>query len=167
MRIVIGFSLVIIVSGLVWLGYHIAQDVTDFTHGVQCVEPGCQKLYAAIKTVYDEGKDLSKSFLTLIVAVFVASITFSEKIIDLKTAGPWAKTAMIICWASLLLAIVACGTGLVYLASMLDQALFVNLPDDRHANTAATLIASSGMLFVIGLIMMLLAGMPAFLRKTA
>jgi hypothetical protein len=148
-----------------WLGDYIYTDAVDFTHSPSCGENGnCGKFFDRTKASYDEGKDLSKSFLTLIVAVFVASITFSEKIIDIKTAGKWAKAAMITCWISLLLAIAACGTGIVYLSSVLAQALWENRAGIHQMEMAVILISVSGLLFGLGLVMMLLAGLPAFLR---
>jgi len=43
---------------------------------------------------YAEVKDLSTAFLTLLTAVFVASITFSEKIVDFNRSGWWAKAIL-------------------------------------------------------------------------
>jgi hypothetical protein len=69
---------------------------------------------AFVKYDYQEAKDLSKAFSTLLTATLVASITFSEKIVDLRTAGWWAKGMMVASWAAVLLAISMCGVGLVY-----------------------------------------------------
>jgi hypothetical protein len=169
MRLAVLIVAAAVVIGLfAWLGWYLVQDVTSFNDTRPCtaVEGGCDGAYKRIKTSYDEGKDLSKAFLTLLVAVFVASITFSEKIIDLKSAGTWERTAMIMCWLSLLLAIAACGTGLVYLASVLAFSLYNSLLAWHQMERAVILIGCSGLLFGVGLVMMLVAGMPAFLKQT-
>src|SRR5262245_31921416 len=44
---------------------------------------------------YSETRDISKAFLTLLTAVFVASITFSEKIVNVSTSGWWPRALMI------------------------------------------------------------------------
>jgi hypothetical protein len=134
MRILISLVLLTVLGLLVMAVLYVRKDVTHFDLSEQCNpnKQDCAKIIAHIKTAYDEGKDLSKAFLTLVVAVFVASITFSEKIIDFKTAGNWTKVAMIACWGSLLLSIVSCGTGIVYLASVLEQILFYGIAPGHH-----------------------------------
>src|SRR5262245_9975746 len=47
---------------------------------------------------YAETKDLAKAFLTLLTAVLVASITFSEKIVNLDRSGWWPRSLMIGSW---------------------------------------------------------------------
>ena len=116
MKLTIIFVLTVaVITAFVCLGRYIVSDVSDLQSSRPCNQDsvGCEVILPMVKTSYDEGKDLSKSFLTLIGAVFVASITFSEKIIDLKTAGPSGRVAMVTCWLSLLLSVAACGTGLV------------------------------------------------------
>lgn len=164
--VIVAAMLVLIL--FVFLGRYIISDVTSTEGITKCNDfpGGCDASYLMVKTSYDEGKDLSKAFLTLLVAVFVASITFSEKIVDLKSAGPWERGTMIACWSSLLLAIAACGTGLVYLASVLAFSLFDSLLASHQMMRAAVLIGSSGLLFGVGLVMMFLAGLPQFLKQT-
>lgn len=123
--------------------------------------------------IYNEGKDLAKSFLTLISAVFVASLTFSEKIINWHSLSKWPKRYMIACWLALLAALVLCGTGLVlfllglgrdypavvsyshpgYYAAIKDGSLFFTI--------GGVYGFASGGLFVLGLVLMLLAGYTA------
>lgn len=54
---------------------------------------------------YVEAKDLAKTFLTLLSAMLVTSITFSEKIVDVHKASKLPLGAMIVCWLFLLCAI--------------------------------------------------------------
>jgi hypothetical protein len=44
---------------------------------------------------YLETKDLCKHFITIIIAVLVFSLTFSEKIIDFKNASTLAKSLLL------------------------------------------------------------------------
>jgi hypothetical protein len=61
--------------------------------------------------------DLGKFFLTILVGVFVASLTFSEKIVNIHSSSWWAKSLLILCWLFLLLSIVCDGVGLVFLTN--------------------------------------------------
>lgn len=124
----------------------------------------CEEIAAAYYAAYAEAKDLGKTFLTLISAVFVASVTFSEKIVDLKTASRTARAAIIICWAFLLLSIMACGTAFVYLALSFNSLKFEDVPPLHQMTTAAIFFGGSGVFFVLGLLMMLLAGVPSLIR---
>jgi hypothetical protein len=58
---------------------------------------------------YSETKDLGKAFLTLISAVLVFSITFSDKVVDFPRAGKRARLALFGGWSCFVLAIVVCG----------------------------------------------------------
>lgn len=74
----------------------------------------CLREYNAdVGLMYQEAKDLAKSFLTLLVTVLAGSLVFSEKIVSWSTAGKLPKTSMLFCWFLLLLSIVACGSGLI------------------------------------------------------
>src|SRR4051812_3975343 len=63
-----------------------------------CIE---EKAKTFLDRDYAEAKDASKAFLTLLVAVFVASLTFSDKIVDLQRSGWWSRGLMVTCWVSL------------------------------------------------------------------
>ncbi len=65
---------------------------------------------------YAEVKDLAKTFLTLLSAALVASITFSEKIVDIHNAKKTPLVAMFGCWLLLMLAIVFTSSGLASMA---------------------------------------------------
>jgi hypothetical protein len=62
---------------------------------------------------YAEAKDLAKSFLTLIAAILVFSITFSEKVVVFQTAGVIRRILLIISWSFFVLAIIGCGVAIV------------------------------------------------------
>jgi hypothetical protein len=168
MKLVLMVALVALVVGVfAWVGFYLWQDTQDVggdrvcSHGPE----ECAQLIKSYKDSYEEGKDLSKAFLTLVAAVFVASVTFSEKILDLKSAGSWARASMIVCWIFLLVSIAACGTGLVYLASAYALLNFTNFVPLHQMLRSCFLIGSSGLAFGVGLLMMLLAGLPSVIKK--
>lgn len=125
----------------------------------------CKHLAQLFTSDYNEVKDLAKAFLTLLVGVFVASITFSEKIVDVRKSGGWPKAAIITCWVALLLAIVACGTGVAYMAAAYGIAVYNPEIDYRFLEARAIqLFVASGVSFGAGLSAMLLAGLSAFIQ---
>jgi hypothetical protein len=70
---------------------------------------------------YPEAKDMAKSFLTLIAAILVFLITFSEKIIGFQTAGRNKKIFIVMSWVLFLISIISCGVALVvYYGTILD-----------------------------------------------
>jgi len=115
---------------------------------------------------YVETKDLAKAFLTLMTAVLVASITFSEKIVNLNAATWWAKTTMVSSWLFLLMAIAACGTGLtfmIYGAYYAAHAPWVDYLEFGYR--AGPMIFGAGILFGLALASLLVAGMISLLQR--
>lgn len=151
------------------------QDMTNGSQPAICTDFPSKEVYEKclsdetdkfFKIDYSETKDLAKAFLTLLVAVFVASVTFSEKIADLKTAGLWAKSAMITCWVLLLLAISACGAGLTYMIFGLGTIIHEFRSPYPLEHRAQRLFGGAGLLFGLALISMLFAGLPATFKTT-
>ena len=116
---------------------------------------------------YAESKDLAKAFLTLLTAMLVASVTFSEKVISFATASWWSKWLMISTWLCLLLAIVTCGVALTLMA--MGASLAANAPNYDYMsveNPAGVLFVSSGLLFGVALAALLTSGIVSLLRPT-
>ncbi len=108
---------------------------------------------------YDVTKDLGKSFLTLLAGLLVASITFSEKIINLHSATRTARTLMICCWLFLLVAIITCGVGLALMTVAAGWASYQPFRDFRVFETSAVyLFISAGLSFGGGMVSLLVAG---------
>jgi hypothetical protein len=129
---------------------------------------GCVKERAKLflENDYAESKDLSKTFLTLISALLVASITFSEKIVDVHNAEITSLSLMIICWALLLVAIVACGTGLAYMTTAAGIAAYAPTLDYRVFSTRGVLLfLTSGVTFVFALLSLIGAGIVSLVEK--
>jgi len=113
---------------------------------------------AFIDIEYAQTKDLSQSFFTLAVGVFVASITFSEKIVGINNTGSWPRQWMVGCWLTLLLAMVCCGIALTFMHEALWWA--VNVPERNyraHTRTAGWFYIFAGISFVFSLAFMLFA----------
>ena len=68
-----------------------------------------------LKFDYAEVKDLCKHFLTLISAILVFSVTFSEKIINIERATLVTKVFAFASWGPLALSLLSCGGGLAFI----------------------------------------------------
>ena len=157
-------------GGGVWAVMGVVRDLGTWKQAYASCEDGseCARLAKLFTNDYTESRDLAKSFLTLLVAVFVASVTFSEKIVDMHKAGPAAKVAMIACWIFLLAAIICCGTGMAYMVFAYGIVVYTPEMEYRFFETrAAQLFLASGLVFGGGLSTMLLAGLSTFIRTPA
>lgn len=129
----------------------------------KCVDEKAEKF---LKGDFAESKDLGKAFLTLLTAVFVGSITFSEKIVNLQKAGAGARNAMVSAWGLFLSAIVACGCGLAFIALSAGIATYYpNYDYWRHEFRAIVMFVVSGVLFGAGLVALLVAGILTLFGK--
>ncbi|HEX8411710.1 MAG TPA: hypothetical protein VF883_22880 [Thermoanaerobaculia bacterium] len=104
-----------------------------------------------LKYNYLETKDLCKQFLTLVSAILVFSLTFSEKIVGFANAGTWPKTLLAVGWSSMLGAIVAGGIGLLYITMAAGDAVYAKLRFYSLAARSYKYIVVAGALFVVGL----------------
>ncbi|NNV57299.1 hypothetical protein [Limnovirga soli] len=92
-----------------------------------------------VKYGYPEIKSLSIQFLTLVTAILVFSITFSEKIINYNQTKNSIRLTLTLGWAFLIFAIVTNGIGLAYNAF----ALSISLVDLNINQTDSLKIAGS------------------------
>ena len=114
---------------------------------------------------FSELKDSGKSFLTLLVAVFVASITFSEKIVDVKTSTAITKILLISCWIFLLISIGLTGAGIAFLSGAYTEALHYTCSDVSNLwNKSSDFMTYSGLIFGFALTTMLTAGIISFFK---
>jgi hypothetical protein len=108
---------------------------------------------------YAESKDLAKAFLTLLTAVLVASITFSEKIVDVGNAKRFPVNLMITCWVLLIAAMLFTGAGLGTMALAAGATTFtsdVNFP--IYTAHAARLFILACFAFGIAMVSLMAAG---------
>lgn len=110
--------------------------------------------------------DLGKFFLTILVGVFVASITFSEKIVSFATASWWSKSLLIFCWVFLLVSIVCDGVGLVFSTNWFALELLEHSQSNmRMFELAFLCFGAAGITFGLALTSMLAAGIISFISE--
>ncbi|MGN6440193.1 MAG: hypothetical protein ACTHMM_26940 [Agriterribacter sp.] len=129
-----------------------------------------------IKHGYPEIKSLGIQFLTLVTAILVFSLTFSEKIVNYSHANAPIRAILIISWTLLILAIIADGIGLAFNAFALPTALTDQYDNEtgksasisfyEPAFTALKAILMSGALFIGGLISLVIAGVASLNRES-
>lgn len=101
---------------------------------------------------YPEVKDLSKMFFTLVTAIFVASLTFSEKILMSPKPGTVAKSLIVSAWVSLLCSIIYCGMALALAATAFETVMWdPRQPYENFALAGFAFYLFSGLLFAWGL----------------
>jgi hypothetical protein len=119
-----------------------------------------------VQNDFAETKDLAKAFLTLLTGVLVASITFSEKIVDLNRSGWWARGLMISSWVLILVAIACCGSGLALMATASGYASYYpHLHFRQFEFKAVKLLIAAGLSFGSGLVALLVAGIISLVER--
>jgi hypothetical protein len=129
-----------------------------------------------IKYGYPEIKSLSIQFLTLLTAILIFSLTFSEKIINYNQAKHSIRILIISGWTLLILAIISDGVGLAYNAIALPTAL-VDLNDFEKTHSTRSgfyepayyslkAILMSGVFFISGLICIVTAGIASLIHQS-
>jgi hypothetical protein len=137
---------------------------TELSAYYACVD---RKAELFLRGDFAETKDLSKAFLTLLTAVLVASITFSEKIVDVHRSGWWPRGLMITSWVFLLLAITACGTALALMTIAAGYASYFPHLDYRiFEMKGVKLFGIAGISFGCGLAALLVAGVVSLVDKS-
>ena len=121
-----------------------------------------------IQFYYPEIKDLSKSFLTLISGILAFSVTFSTSIIGFPATSSTQLIFLISAWLSFVIAIITTGAGL-YLsfrnANKANRA--IKKSNDLEISKLLTLpyilLTIAGCTFVVGLVLLAVAGGLKFL----
>lgn len=113
-----------------------------------------------LKYDYAETKDLLKTFITLISATLVLSLTFSDKVIKYDQAQPNIRRTMLLSWTLLVLALISTGLGLAFIAAAAGKMLYGGIPlvDLSVASLALTswsFVLGAGGAYVAGLIAMI------------
>ena len=102
---------------------------------------------------YAEAKDLCKHFLTVVSAILVFSLTFSEKIVNFHQAARSAKALLLIAWFCLIGAIISGGLGLVFISLAGGEAVYGAAGAYQGpAMTSYIWIIVAGCCFVLGLL---------------
>jgi hypothetical protein len=128
---------------------------------------------------YAEVKDLAKTFLTLVSAVLVLSLTFSDKIVDFLNASRTQKAYLVITWVLFITSIIFFGVALCYLAveggmALYDDHFTLRITDNEAgsyyysypATMANMALLGAGISFTSGLATMIVAAaLAAWQRK--
>lgn len=104
-----------------------------------------------LKYNYTETKELCLHFLTLITAVLVFSLNFSEKVFDFQNSSKKNRLTVIIGWCLFLLSIILCGLGLVFNSVAGGDAVYAQKDYMNWAQYSYLSILFSGIFFVLGL----------------
>jgi len=113
---------------------------------------------------YAELKDLCKQFLTLVSGILVFSVTFADKIVGCRAVARWPLLAS---WIAFIIAIVLCGLGLGRIALAGGQAVSGAASGTyrKMEYQAVQLTFGAGLIFIIGLICLILAGVWTMFTK--
>lgn len=147
------------------LGYlrEYVPDTEPLPEYAACVE---QRAQLFMKVDYENSKDLAKSFLTLLSALLVGSITFSEKIVAVHSASRTARSLMFGCWASFLGAILSCGVGLALMSMALGWSAYQPYRDYRSFELLGVrMFMLAGLSFGAGLVCLLMAGVMSLSER--
>ena len=108
-----------------------------------------------------DAKTLAIQFITLVSAILVFSITFSEKIINYVQTTKPIKILLLVSWVLFIIAIVLAGISLCYVFT--SEAMLIGKdPDYEHiAIQGYWILCSAGCSFVLGLLFLLIAGMKS------
>jgi hypothetical protein len=119
-----------------------------------------------LKYAFTETKDLTKSFLTVVTAVLVFSLTFSEKIANFS--GAWAVTRWTIvgAWSSMFLAVLSGGIAICYIALSGGAASSGSEADAywRPMRVAIRWLVTAGVLFVVSLVALIVAAVLSAMK---
>jgi hypothetical protein len=126
-----------------------------------------ERAHLFLSVDYAEAKDASKAFLTLLTAILVASITFSEKIVDVAKSTWTSRIIMIVSWVLLLLAIGSCGAALALMMMSAGYATYFPQVNYRLLEgDAVNLYKLSGLAFGSALAALLVAGVTSMVARS-
>ena len=125
---------------------------------------------------YEEIKTISIRFLTLLTAILVFSITFSEKVVSFDTAESRIKWILILGWICFVTAITLDGIGIALNVYALASALYDQTINEVIGNfesisyldfTVRALVSMilGGMFFVLGLVLIVYSGILSLQKK--
>lgn len=121
-----------------------------------------------LKYDYSETKDLLKTFITLISATLVLSLTFSEKVIGFGDAPKATQYVLFGAWALFILALVCAGIGMSFIAAAAGKVLYGEIPLFNWTYWSLALVSwafvlAAGVTYVGGLIALAIAAARAIL----
>ena len=167
--------LILIVVFLVFIKIFLFIDDYLGVPETDSLDPAFNDADKFIKYGYPEIKSLAIQFLTLLTAILIFSLTFSEKIVNYNQASNSVRAILIGGWTLLILAIVADGIGLAYNAIALPTALAdLNDFEINHSKSSAFYepafvslksILMSGAFFIGGLVCIVSSGVASLISQ--
>lgn len=126
-----------------------------------------------VNHAYGEIKSLASQFLTIVISVIMVAITFSEKIIDFKSANYYIKFIFVLSLATFICALISGGTGLVFNSYAYATGLYevkTNLVSNSldFYNTSLrgiSLIIFGGVLLLFGMVFIIITGIVETFKK--
>jgi H+/Cl- antiporter ClcA len=114
-----------------------------------------------LKYAFTETKDLAEHFIAVVTGVLVFSLTFSEKVANFSTATRTIRLTIAAAWSSMLLAIIACGIAICYVALSGGAASSNRSPEEYWGEmyVAIRWLSVAGGLFVLGLTALLVSAL--------
>lgn len=111
---------------------------------------------------YAEMKDLLKTFITVVSATIVFSLTFSDKIIKYDHSSVIIRRIVVSSWLCMIISLISAGASIVLIASAAGKMLYGSIPYIDYGSwiltswsVASALIA--GVIFVISLLLLIVA----------
>jgi hypothetical protein len=122
-----------------------------------------------LKYDYAETRDLLKTFISLISATLVLSVTFADRILAARTSNRLGRQLLIFCWVLLVAALIASGISLCFIAAAAGAVLYGSLPLINFSYWTFALMSwgfviIAGLCFIGGLVLMVLATVKSTLR---
>ena len=116
---------------------------------------------------YAEAKALCTQFLTVVLAVLVFSLTFSEKVADFPRATLAVKAFLLAAWCLFMVAILLGGAAIYYLALAGGEAVSGGGGYYQLESTAMSFAVGGGTVFVIGLVSLMITAALTVIKAKA
>lgn len=123
-----------------------------------------------VKYDYGETKDLLKTFLTLVSATLVLSLTFAEKIVGFGKADVRTRYTLFGAWVLFIVAIILAGLAMCFIAAATGVVMYGAIPFFHQSYRVWALLSwsctiLSGAAYVAGLIGLALAAARAISKS--
>lgn len=121
-----------------------------------------------LKYAFTETKDLAKSFLTVVTAVLVFSLTFAQNIANFSNANVFTRVTLGLAWCCFLLAIVGAGIA-IYYVGLAGAAASANSDSSRYwacMRIGVKWLVAAGGVFVLGLAGLMVVALASIRRPS-
>ena len=98
--------------------------------------------------------------------MLIISLTFSDKIVGFSNAPTASKWLVVSSWTSLLLAIIFCGLGLLFVTMAAGEAAYGRTKNWKRVKKAYKMIVIAGGFFILGLMLLISTAIAATFNNT-